>query len=75
MNAYTKKHVRRKWIKRIRLVLFFLGIGIAIAAWFLENATRFRCILRNVAPDYVVVQGVLGLLLSVVMTLWEYFDK
>lgn len=62
MNAYTKKHVRRRWIKRIRLVLFFLGIGIAIAAWFLENATRFRCILRHVAPDYVVVQDVLEIL-------------
>jgi len=62
MNAYTKKHVRRRGIKRLRLVLFFLGIGIAIAAWFLENATSFRCILRHVAPDYVVVQDVLEIL-------------
>ena len=36
MNAYAKKHVQRRWVKRMRLGLFFLGIGIAIAAWLLE---------------------------------------
>lgn len=46
----------------MRLALFFLGIGIAIAAWFLEKATTFPWILQHVAPDYVVVHDVLEIL-------------
>ena len=46
----------------MRLALFFLGIGIAVVAWFLENASTFPWILRHVAPDYVVVHDVLEIL-------------
>ena len=62
MNAYKKKHIRRKWIKRIRIALFFIGIAIAIASWFLDKATTFPWILRRVAPEYVAVQDVIEIL-------------
>lgn len=42
--------------------MFFLGIGIAIVAWFLENATTFPWILWHVAPDYVAVRDLLEIL-------------
>ena len=62
MNAKTKGDARRRCRKRIRLALLFLGLGIVIIAWFLDQATAFPWVLRYVAPDYVVVQDALVIL-------------